>query len=110
MTLFSRQSLPSSRSLPNAVLIGSCDSQISHPETSIRNKATELFSEEGAPAFEDRLEGEGCLKQDSGDFKESKNTAEEPAFPTCEEVREQQIETTFNALKHSTERQKEKDG
>jgi len=84
--------------------------QISDPETSIHNKATELLSEEGAPAFEDRLEGEGCLKQDSGDFKGYKHTAEESAFPTCEEVREQQIESTFNALKHSTERQTEKDG
>ena len=82
-----------------AILIGSCDSQITDPETSIHNKANERITE-GAPAFEDPL-GDGCLREDSKDFEEFKTSEDQPDWPTCEEVQEEQrkIETTFNALK-----------
>ncbi|MCY4223380.1 MAG: hypothetical protein OXF06_00955 [Bacteroidetes bacterium] len=84
-----------------ALVIGACDSQITDPETSIHNKATEQIVE-GAPAFEDQL-GDGCLRwRDSEDFSAFRKTADQPDWPTCKEVREQRkqkIETTFNALK-----------
>ena len=85
-----------------ALVIGACDSQITDPETSILNKATERITE-GAPAFEDQW-GDGCLRwRDSEDFSAFRKTADQPDWPTCKEVREEQrkqkIETTFNALK-----------
>ena len=81
-----------------AILIGSCDSQITDPETSIHNKAPEQIAK-GAPAFEDPL-GDGCLREDSKDFEEFKTSEDQPNWPTCKELREQQqIEPTFNALK-----------
>jgi len=85
-----------------ALVIGACDSQITDPETSILNKATERITE-GAPAFEDQW-GDGCLRwHDSEDFSAFRKTADQPDWPTCKEVREEQrkqkIETTFNALK-----------
>jgi len=55
-----------------AILIGSCDSQITDIETSIHNKATEISTE--APAFEDQ-QRDICLRgRDSEDYSVFKHT------------------------------------